>query len=105
MRWYDTHGEQFHTKLVAVRGPRVTTLLLGSANLTRRNLDDYNLEAGVELVMPRGCAVDRDLAAYVERIWTNDGGTMTVPYETYRDERLIMRAVARFQEATGLCTF
>lgn len=105
VRWYETHGEQFHTKLAAVRNPRRTVLVLGSANFTRRNLDSFNLEADVELTMPRGCSVDQDLVRYFERMWENDDGTMTVPYEKYRDTRILMRAVARFQEATGLCSF
>ncbi|MEE4273730.1 MAG: phospholipase D-like domain-containing protein, partial [Thermoanaerobaculales bacterium] len=47
MRWYATHGEQFHSKLIVVRRPQTVDVVLGSANFTRRNLDDYNLEASV----------------------------------------------------------
>ena len=49
VRWYRTHGEQFHTKLVMVYGPERFWLTLGSANLTRRNLGDYNLEANLAI--------------------------------------------------------
>src|SRR6185369_2489760 len=45
VRWYRTHGEQFHTKLVMIYGSGRLWMTLGSANLTRRNLEDYNLEA------------------------------------------------------------
>ena len=45
VRWFDTHGEQFHTKMVAIHKQDGTSvLIIGSANFTRRNLDDYNLE-------------------------------------------------------------
>ncbi len=38
VRWYRTHGEQFHTKLVMVYGADRVWMSLGSANLTRRNI-------------------------------------------------------------------
>src|SRR5579859_6095347 len=57
VRWYRTHGEQFHTKLAMVYGPERLWLTVGSANLTRRNLADYNLEANVVVELPRTAAV------------------------------------------------
>ncbi len=53
VRWYRTHGEQFHTKLAMVYGPERFWLTVGSANLTRRNLADYNLEANLAIELPR----------------------------------------------------
>ncbi len=38
VRWFRTHGEQFHSKLVAMRTATEFWFTLGSANLTRRNL-------------------------------------------------------------------
>ncbi len=43
----DTHGEQFHTKLALVTHGDRLIVSLGSANLTRRNIGNYNLEANV----------------------------------------------------------
>ena len=40
VRWFRTHGEQFHSKLVAMRTATEFWFTLGSANLTRRNLED-----------------------------------------------------------------
>ena len=37
VRWYRTHGEQFHTKLAVIYGPSRLWLTAGSANLTRRD--------------------------------------------------------------------
>src|SRR5262249_10097130 len=53
VRWYRTHGEQFHTKLVIVYGAERLWMSLGSANLTRRNIGDYNLEANVAIETAR----------------------------------------------------
>lgn len=105
VRWYDTHGEQFHPKLLLVRRAARSTLLLGSANFTRRNLDDYNLEADLEVTMPRGAALDRDVSAWFDRIWSNLDGHYTVPYDAYRDDSSLRRLAAWWQEHTGMGTF
>ncbi len=105
LRWYLTHGEQFHGKLIVVRGPTTVNIVLGSANFTRRNLDDYNLEASLWVEAPRGSALDRELKRYIDRIWTNDGGTYTVPSEAFRDTSRLRRFAAWLQEVTGLGTF
>src|SRR5690606_7416619 len=47
VRWYRTHGEQFHTKLALIRRGEELTASLGSANFTRRNIGNYNLEANL----------------------------------------------------------
>ena len=52
VRWFRTHGEQFHSKLVAMRTATEFWFTLGSANLTRRNLEDFNLEANVAASVP-----------------------------------------------------
>jgi len=80
-------------------------VVLGSANFTRRNLDDYNLEASAWIRAPRGSDLDRELKLYVDRIWTNTDGTYTVPYAEYRDTSRLRRFFAWAQERTGLGTF
>lgn len=54
VRWYQTHGEQFHTKMAIFsykdKDPRI---ILGSANFTRRNLQNYNLETDLELSLSK----------------------------------------------------
>ncbi len=52
VRWFRTHGEQFHSKLVAIRTDKEFWFTLGSANLTRRNIDDFNLEANLAASVP-----------------------------------------------------
>jgi HKD family nuclease len=65
VRWYDTQGEQFHTKLLAFRTTSGTTLIGGSASLTRRNLGDYNLEADLLVRASDGLGVQA--SDYFER--------------------------------------
>jgi len=105
LRWYATRGEQFHSKLMIVRRRRMMEAVIGSANFTRRNLDDYNLEASLWVRAPRGSNLDRELKLYMDRLWTNDEGTYTLPYEAFRDTSRLRRFFAWTQEVTGLGTF
>jgi HKD family nuclease len=103
VRWYDTHGEQFHTKLLAFHTARGTTLLGGSANLTRRNLGDYNLEA--DLLVRASDSLAAQASDYFERLWSNDGGHFSVAYEAYADDSWVKRVIYRLQEFSGLSSF
>ena len=47
-----------------------TSLSPARANLTRRNLDDYNLEANLIVRAASSAAVMRDAHAYFERVWS-----------------------------------
>lgn len=105
VRWYATHGEQFHTKLLVVRRRGWTDAILGSANFTRRNLDGYNLEASAWVGAPQGSVFDRHLKLYMDRIWTNSDGLHTVPYAAYEDPSTLRRLAAWLQERTGVGTF
>lgn len=107
VRWYRTDGEQFHTKLLSVQHQGRLFVTLGSANFTRRNLDDYNLEANVALNLPTDSALARQFADYFARIWTGDEGSpeYTVPFAVYQDESWLRYWRYRSMEATGLSTF
>ncbi len=103
VRWYDTNGEQFHTKLLAFHTNRGTTLLGGSANLTRRNLGDYNLEA--DLLVRASDALAAQASDYFERLWSNQDGHFSVSYEAYADDSWVKRVIYRLQEFSGLSSF
>lgn len=105
VRWYETHGEQYHTKLVTVSRDDTVTVMGGSANLTRRNIDDYNLEADLRFVLPPGAPVASAAMEYFNRVFANDGGEYTLPFEAYRDDGWVKRVLYRVQELTGVSTF
>lgn len=106
VRWYQTHGEQFHTKMAMFaykdQDPR---LILGSANFTRRNLQNYNLETDLELVLPKDSNLYDQVVAYYEKIWTNQDGDYTVPLKDYYEDGKLLRLLWKIQEFTGLCTW
>ena len=107
VRWYHTHDEQCHFKmLLAHDGQGEAQLLLGSANLTRRNLDDFNLETNVLVRGQRSATVMADAQAFFDTLWNNHNGRRhTAPYERYEDESLVKKTAYRFMEASGFSGF
>ncbi|MBR0600193.1 phospholipase D family protein [Sinanaerobacter chloroacetimidivorans] len=105
IRWYHTHGEQYHAKIFAVYKDEEAVLIGGSANYTRRNLDNYNLEADLMVTVKREDPLAEDFEAYFHRIWFNQDGTYTADYTEYMDDSIFRIMIYRFQEWTGLSTF
>lgn len=107
VRWCDTHGEQCHSKLLAVsQADGAATVILGSANLTRRNLDDLNLETNVAVYGDGSAPFFADVRGYFGLLWRNEPGrTFSVGYDRYRDDSVSRRVLYRFMEATGISTF
>jgi phosphatidylserine/phosphatidylglycerophosphate/cardiolipin synthase-like enzyme len=108
VRWYRTHGEQFHAKLVSVDDGERLWLTLGSANLTRRNLGDYNLEANIGVELPRGSQLAVQVVEYFDSLWSNRaplGIEYTADLDVYSDPAASRYWLYRFMESTGLSTF
>jgi phosphatidylserine/phosphatidylglycerophosphate/cardiolipin synthase-like enzyme len=108
VRWYRTHGEQFHTKLVMIYGRDRVWLTLGSANLTKRNINDYNLEANVVVEMNRGSNMAAQVLQYFDTLWSNRaplGIEYTADFGVYADPSQVRYWQYRIMEATGLSTF
>ncbi len=106
VRWYDTHGEQFHSKLAIIKHGKQASLLLGSANFTRRNLNNYNLEANVLVAAEADAHFIKAAADFFDRIWENrDGKYCTVSYEAYKDASVLKRIIYLIQEYAGLSSF
>jgi phosphatidylserine/phosphatidylglycerophosphate/cardiolipin synthase-like enzyme len=108
VRWYRTHGEQFHTKLVLIYGTDRVWMTLGSANLTRRNVGDYNLEANVAIEAARNTPLGLQVLDYFETLWSNRaalGIEYTADYGVYADPSQGHYWLYRIMEASGLSTF
>ena len=107
VRWCDTHGEQCHSKLLLKRSNTgVAELIVGSANYTRRNLDDYNLETSARVLAQADRDVMQQAGDYFEQGWGNtDGRRFSVPSATYADPSRLRYWRYRFTEATGLSSF
>ena len=105
VRWYDTHGEQFHPKLVFIEGREQGWVLGGSANLTRRNLDNYNLETDLLVSGPAEAPFMASVAGLCRRLWENQGADYTLPFAAFREDSVWKRLQAFLQESSGMGTF
>lgn len=105
VRWYATNGEQYHSKFLFIEHAAHAVLIGGSANFTRRNLANYNLENNLYVKSPTEHALTREVRSYFERLWSNKDGVYTVEFEQYEDQSLWKKGVYRLQEWTGLSTF
>jgi len=107
VRWSNTHGEQAHTKLLLVQYKHGQSFfVLGSANFTRRNLEDLNLETDIAVRGPEAKAIFADVKNYIDLLWHNpDGRQFSIDYIYYADNSLFRRLMYRWMEATGMSTF
>lgn len=106
IRWFHTHGEQFHTKLSIIKKQDEPIIaVLGSSNLTRKNLNGFNLETDVLLQLDTGSPISTDLEEYFQDLWYNRGQAHTVPYDSLAGGGGMQTLLYRFQETTGISTF
>ena len=108
VRWYRTHGEQFHSKLVMIYSSQRLWMTLGSANLTRRNLGDYNLEADLAIEVSRTSTLAIQASEYFDNLWSNRAGIgieYTTDFAAYADPAQTQYWLYRLMEGTGLSTF
>src|SRR5690606_5807844 len=106
LRWYRTQGEQFHAKYAAVRRGDRLWFTVGSANFTRRNIGDLNLEANVEVDAAVLSPIARQAMEWFETIWNNDGGLVhSDPADAWKEDSRLRLWQSRLMEATGLSTF
>ncbi|RFF28037.1 MULTISPECIES: phospholipase D-like domain-containing protein [unclassified Wenzhouxiangella] len=107
IRWCNTRGEQCHGKMLILRpGSGPDRVLAGSANFTRRNLDNYNLETNIELRMDTDVEAMQAIIVFFEERWSNQPDRIhSLPYERYADHSHMRYWQYRIMEATGLSTF
>ncbi|HAS84366.1 MAG TPA: phospholipase [Verrucomicrobia bacterium] len=107
VRWIQTHGEQFHTKMLVLEPAEgEMTTILGSSNYTRRNLHNFNLETSVEIRSPQDAAFSTAVRDYLALAWRSQPlPVISGDTETYADPSRWRQILYRFQEATGLSTF
>ncbi|MCC5861227.1 MAG: phospholipase D family protein [Gammaproteobacteria bacterium] len=107
VRWCHTSGEQCHSKQLLVRyGDGTARLIGGSANFTRRNIDNFNLESALALEGHAEAQVMVAATAWFEQRWSNEADrSFSLPYDHYLDERRWRYWQYRIMEASGLSTF
>lgn len=100
VRWANTRGEEFHTKLLIRQSGQQCIIHTGSANFTRRSLSNTNLEANVRVAAPTEAPACRAALAYAR--WMAEA-PRSLP--AHGDAGLLKYGWYRFIEATGTATF
>jgi phosphatidylserine/phosphatidylglycerophosphate/cardiolipin synthase-like enzyme len=107
VRWSNTHGEQSHTKMLMVEYEQGHSMvILGSANFTRRNLNNLNLETNIAVRGSAALPLFVDIKKYIDLQWNNtDGKKFSVDYSDYADKSFRRRILYHWMERTGMSTF
>ncbi|MCH8519410.1 MAG: phospholipase D-like domain-containing protein [Nanoarchaeota archaeon] len=108
IRWYNTNSEQFHSKQLTIYKieSNTTIIHLGSTNYTRRNLDNFNLEANIKIQIDSNSQLSNSISESFSRIWNNYNDIeYTLDVEEYLDDSKLKYIWYRIQEFTGLGTF
>jgi hypothetical protein len=107
VRWSNTHGEQSHTKMLLAeykQGQNVA--IVGSANFTRRNLNNLNLETDIAVFGPADSYLFNDMREFINSQWNNKNGIQySLDYSEYADSSLTHQFLYRWMEGTGMSTF
>ncbi|KOS03360.1 phospholipase D family protein [Paenibacillus polymyxa] len=107
IRWYHTTHEQFHTKLIYIAKAQGEHIIWGgSTNLTPRNLDDLNLENELWVAAPADSKLTRQVAAYFDKLWNNQGAEYSLDLAAYEDHSTFWKDIIyRLQNILGFTTF
>ena len=105
VRWYNTSGEQYHSKFIIKNTNEYMIIIGGSANFTKRNLYGYNFETNLHIKAPRDNQFALEVNEHYDNMWNNVGGTFTLKYEMKADESYLKYYFYRLQEFTGISSF
>ena len=83
-----------------------SSLLLGSANLTRRNIENFNLELNLLISAKTESETIAEAQDYFETAWENRAqSNYTAPFEQYGENSALKTIIYRIQEFAGLSSF
>ncbi|MGH8232504.1 MAG: phospholipase D-like domain-containing protein, partial [Steroidobacteraceae bacterium] len=104
VRWYRTHGEQFSPGFVMVRSGSRSWLLVGTAELTRSDVDNFNLAAAFVADLPAGAPAATDALSWFDALWNNraaGGVEYSTDVDVYADASQVDYWKYRVLEASG----
>ncbi|MCA1319526.1 phospholipase D family protein [Bacillus tianshenii] len=106
IKWYNTGGEQYHPKMIFFKGKEESSIIGGSANFTRRNLFDLNLETDIKIMSPNNEDIIMEMDDYYLRLWNNEDAEYTLPLEKYQDETTpVKKVLYRIQKLLRFTTY
>jgi hypothetical protein len=104
VRWYRTHGEQFSPGFALVRDGGRSWLMISTAELSRRDLSNFNLAAGFIADLDAASTPAGEALDWFESLWFNraPGGTeFSTDADVYADASPLDYWYARLLEASG----
>jgi hypothetical protein len=104
VRWYRTHGEQFSPGFALIRSAGRAWIMVGTAELSRRDLDDFNLAAAFIAELPSAATASNDALSWFDTLWYNraPGGTeYTSDVDVYADASQLDYWQYRLFEVSG----
>lgn len=105
VRYCDAHALPCTSRLIVGRSASSTFLVLGSADLTRKDTAGFNIESVVLVEAPSDFTAAKDATVYFNKIWNNEGGVYTVDYNVRADQTLWKSSVYRIMERTGITLY
>ena len=104
IRWYNTGKEQYHSKLMLIESEKNNIIIAGSANYTRRNLHDLNLETNLKIAASY-TQIMKETKSYFEKLWTNKDGEYTKDYSTEYELPAFRYLLYRLQRILWFTTY
>lgn len=107
VKWGHTKGNQLHTKLLFVKKLSGENILItGSANFTRRNLDNFNLETNVVVKAGSETTFFKNVGGHVDTLFANNRSRQfSLDYHELNESSFLKRFLYLFMEKTGISTF
>ncbi|HXN10651.1 MAG TPA: phospholipase D-like domain-containing protein [Steroidobacteraceae bacterium] len=108
VRWYRTHGEQFSPSVVLIQDAARDWLMVGTASLSRYDLDDFNLSSAFVAELPSGVGAAITALAWFDTLWYNrapSGVEYTSDADVYADASQLRYWQYRTLESTGVAFF
>ena len=104
VRWYRTHGEQFSASLILIENTDSAWLMVGTADLSRRDLGDFNLAAAAIVELPLRASSANEALGWFDTLWYNrasSGTEYTTDADVYADASQLRYWQYRLFEAMG----
>ena len=102
VRWCDPRKLPCESRMMLGKSATSTFLMVGGADLTGRDIGGYNIVSEVMVESTHDFTASKDAEAYFNKMWMNDGGDYTVPYENFADDSIWRSSVYRMMERTGI---
>ncbi|MDD4412551.1 MAG: phospholipase D-like domain-containing protein [Patescibacteria group bacterium] len=108
VRWCNTTGEQYHANLfiIVYKNQETAKIISGSANLTAKNLHNYNLTSNIVIDSVSQSRLVQEAISYFDKLWSNqDGRQYTLDYSAFKQPWFLQTWGYRLAEWTGFCSY